>query len=339
MVNLQDFKAFISRPRKIAIVMHHKPDADALGSSLGLAGYLKKLNHQVTVISPSDYPSFLTWLPGNDEVIIYQNSTSEKLAKNIAEAELIFCLDFSSLNRINELGELVKQSTAKKVLIDHHLEPDHFADFEQWDDKAASTAELVYQLIIELEGEKLIDTAIAECLYAGIMTDTGGFRHNNTNHKVFQVAAELVAHGANPHKISKLIYDNNSLERLRLMGFVLGQKLQVIPEYKTAYIVLSKNELSALGSQTGDTEGLVNFGLSIKDIILSVLIYERKDGSVKLSFRSLDNFSVNELARKHFEGGGHKNAAGGQTNLGLDGTLKKLLEILPLYKDQLTNKN
>lgn len=319
--------------------MHHKPDADALGSSLGLAGYLKKLNHQVTVISPSDYPSFLIWLPGNDEVMIYQNQTAQKLAKKIEEAELIFCLDFSSLNRINELGELVKKSTARKVLIDHHLEPDHFADYEQWDDKAASTAELVYQLIVELGADSLIDSSIAECLYAGVMTDTGGFRHNNTNQKVFAIASKLVAHGANPHKISRLIYDNNTLERLRLMGFVLGQKLQVIPEYQTAYIVLSKNELSALGSQTGDTEGLVNFGLSIKDVILSVLIYERKDGSVKLSFRSLDDFSVNDLARKHFEGGGHRNAAGGQTNLGLDGTVKKLFEILPLYKDQLAKKN
>ena len=187
--------------------------------------------------------------------------------------------------------------------------------------------------------DHLVDAPIAECLYAGIMTDTGSFRHNNTNHKVFVFAGELVAHGANPHKISKLIYDNNSLERLRLMGFVLAQKLQVVPEYNTAYIVLSKDELSAMGSQTGDTEGLVNFGLSIKDIIMSVLIYERKDGTVKLSFRSLDNFSVNDFARKHFEGGGHKNAAGGQTKLGLDNTVKKLLDLLPQYKDQLARKN
>jgi phosphoesterase RecJ-like protein len=319
--------------------MHHKPDADALGSSLGLAGYLKKLNHSVTVIAPSDYPSFLEWLPGNDDVIIYQNNTAEKVNKYVAEADLIFCLDFSSLSRINDLGEQVRKSAAKKVLIDHHLEPDHFADFEQWDDTAASTAELVYELIADLGHDNLIDISIAECLYAGIMTDTGSFRHNNTSHKVFVIAGKLVAHGADPHKISKLIYDNNSLERLRLMGFVLAQKLQVVPKFRTAYIVLSKDELSSMSSQTGDTEGLVNFGLSIKDVILSVLIYERKDGSVKLSFRSLDNFSVNDLARKHFEGGGHRNAAGGQTKLGLEGTLNKLLEILPLYKDQLTRKN
>ncbi len=319
--------------------MHYKPDADALGSSLGLAGFLKKSDHQVSVISPSDYPSFLEWMPGNNNVMIFQNSTAAKASKIIENAEMIFCLDFSNLGRINELGEMVKRSPAKKVLIDHHLEPESFADFEQWDDTAASTAELVYQLIQEMGCGNLIDSSIAECLYAGLMTDTGSFRHNNTTHKVFTVAGELVAHGANPHKISKQIYDNNSLERLRLMGFVLEQKLQVIPEYNTAYIILSKDELTAMGSQTGDTEGLVNFGLSIKGIILSVLIYERKDGTVKLSFRSLDDFSVNDLARKHFEGGGHKNAAGGQTKLSLDNTLKKLIEILPQYKNQLSGEN
>jgi phosphoesterase RecJ-like protein len=166
------------------------------------------------------------------------------------------------------------------------------------------------------------------------MTDTGGFRHSNTNQKVFQTAADLVGLGADPFRVSKLIYENNSLERLRLMGFVLSQKLQVLPEFSTAYIALSVNELKEFSSQTGDTEGLVNYGLSVKGVRLSVLIYQRKE-NIKLSFRSLGNFSVNEFARKHFEGGGHKNAAGGQTNLSLEDTLIKFLELLPQYKDQL----
>ena len=336
MVNLAEFKSFLAQPRRAVILMHHKPDADALGSSLGLAIYLKKIGHDVTVISPSDYPSFLEWLPGNSEVLIFQNNTAEKAAKIIDEAEIIFCLDFSSLKRINELGEMVRKAQAKKVLIDHHLEPEEFADFVQWDSTAASTAELIFELIQDMGDDKLIDTPLAECLYAGIMTDTGGFRHNNTSHKVFQIASELVAHGANPHKISKLIYDNNTLERLRLMGYVLDKKLQIIKEYNTAYIVLTKEELTALGSQTGDTEGLVNFGLSVKDVILSALIYERKDGSVKLSFRSLNDFSVNDFARKHFEGGGHKNAAGGQSSVNIEATLTRFLGLLPEYKDQLT---
>jgi phosphoesterase RecJ-like protein len=303
-----------------------------------LSGYLKKKGHTVKVITPSDYPNFLSWMPGNNEVLIFQKDKPEISAQFIAKADIVFCLDFNSLSRINGLGEMVQTSSAKKVLIDHHLEPEKFADFEQWDITAASTAELVFQVIDELGDKELIDANIAECLYAGIMTDTGGFRHPNTTYNVFITAAALVAHGADPSKISKLIYDTNSLERLRLLGFVLGQKLQVLPEYKTAFITLNPEELKKFGSQTGDTEGLVNYGLSIKGVKLSVMISDRKE-NIKLSFRSLGEFSVNEFARKHFEGGGHKNAAGGQSNLTLDQTLKKLLELLPLYKDQLLADN
>jgi len=335
MQKAQELKVLLSQPRKVVILMHHKPDADALGSSLGLAAYLKKGRHEVQVISPSDYPSFLEWMHGNGDVLIYQSSKAEAASGAIANAELIFCLDFSSLSRINELGEMVRRSGAKTVLIDHHLDPERFADFEEWDDSAASTAELVFKLIQQLGDESLIDCCIAECLYAGLMTDTGGFRHNNTTRNVFVTAAQLVEKGANPYRISKLIYDNNSLARLRLMGFVLANKLQVLSEFKTAYITLSRDELKEYGSQTGDTEGLVNYGLSVRDVVLSVLIYERKDGTVKLSFRSIGNFSVNDMAKKHFEGGGHRNAAGGQSNLSLQETLKKFIEILPAYRDLL----
>jgi len=334
MQNISAFKEYLNRPRKVIIVTHFKPDADALGSSLGLAGYLKKKGHQVTVVTPSDYPDFITWMPGNKDVVIFQREKAQKPKQLIAEADTIFCLDFSSLNRINDLGEFVRVSTAKKVLIDHHLEPEQFADFEQWDGTAASTAELVFQLIDELGDKSLIDQDIANCLYAGIMTDTGGFRHSNTTYKVFQIAGELVALGANPSKVSKQIYDTNSIERLRLMGYVLSQKLKVLPEYRTAYIVLTAEELKNFSSQTGDTEGFVNYGLSIKGIKLSVLISDRRE-NIKLSFRSLGNFSVNDMARKYFDGGGHRNASGGQTKLSLEQTLEKFLSILPEYKEQL----
>jgi phosphoesterase RecJ-like protein len=334
MQNIKAFKDQLSQPRKVVILTHFKPDADALGSSLGLARYLKKKGHTVTVITPSDYPDFIAWMPGNEEVVIFQKDKPDRCAKLVADAEIIFCLDFSSLNRINELGGMVREAGAKKVLVDHHLEPEHFADFEQWDGTAASTAELVYQLIVELDDQALVDGPMADCLYAGIMTDTGGFRHSNTNHKVFQIASDLVARGANPYKVSKLIYETNSLERLRLMGYVLWEKLQVLPEYKTAYIALTADELKRFGSQTGDTEGLVNFGLSIKGIKLSVIISDRRE-NIKLSLRSLGDFSVNEMARAHFQGGGHRNAAGGQTNLTLEQTVKKFLDLLPQYKDQL----
>jgi bifunctional oligoribonuclease and PAP phosphatase NrnA len=337
MQNIEAFKQFIDVPRKAVIVTHFKPDADALGSSLGLAGYLKKKDHQVSVIAPSDYPEFLSWMPGNDEVLIFQKEKPAAAQALISDADVIFCLDFSSLKRINELGEVVAQSSAKKVLIDHHLEPENFADFEQWDISAASTAELVYDLIYDLNDHDLIDNQIADCLYAGLMTDTGSFRHPNTTQKVFQVAAGLVSKGADPARVSKLIYDTNTVERLRLMGFVLSERLFVMPEYRTAYMILSAEDLRKFGSQTGDTEGLVNYGLSIKGIRLSVLISDRKE-NIKFSFRSLGDFSVNDFARKHFEGGGHKNAAGGQTNTSLDEAVKKFLSLLPEYKSELVKE-
>ena len=337
MEKLQTFKAYIGRPRKAVIITHFKPDADALGSSLGLAGFLKKKGHKVQVITPSDYPNFLAWMPGNEEVIALSKESTEpekKAADAIAKANVIFCLDFSSLGRINELGDMVKKSKAKKVLIDHHLEPEKFADFEQWNSAAASTAGLVYELIKELDEESVIDESIANCLYAGLMTDTGGFRHNNTTQKEFLIASELVGYGANPSEVARLVYDTNSIERLRLTGFVLSQKLQVLPEFSTAYISISAAELKKYGSETGDTEGLVNYGLSVKGVRLAVLLYDRKD-EIKLSFRSIGNFSVNEFAKQHFEGGGHKNASGGSSKLSLEDTLKKLLALLPQYKDQL----
>lgn len=334
MNNLANFKEYLQSPRKMVLIPHFKPDADALGSALGLALYLRKKGHDATVLSPSDYPDFLNWMPGQDQVMIYQKEKPGRAATLLKNADTIYCIDFSSLSRLEGLGGFVKDSAARKVLIDHHLQPEAFADFEYWDKAAASTAELVYELIVDLGDADLIDTDIANCLYAGIMTDTGGFRHSNTGHKQFQIAGELVGRGANPFGVSKLIYDTNSIERLRLLGYVLSNKLQVLPEFRTAYMVLSAEELKKFGSQTGDTEGLVNYGLSIKGIRLSVMISDRKD-SIKLSFRSLGDFSVNDMARAHFSGGGHRNAAGGQTSLSLEETLQKFLGLLPQYKEAL----
>lgn len=334
MQNIQPFKDFMGQTRTVVIVTHHKPDADALGSSLGLAGYLKKKGHSVTVVTPSDYPEFLHWMPGHKDVLALDRGNESVVAEKINSAEIIFCLDFSALNRIQDLTEVVRNAPAKKVMVDHHLQPEDFAEFVKWDVQSASTAGLIFNLICELGDQQLIDADIADCLYAGLMTDTGGFRHSNTRYEEFQIASELVRLGANPTKVSKLIYDTNTLERLRLTGFVLSEKLKVLPEYKTVYMTLSAEELKRFGSQTGDTEGFVNYGLSIKGIKLSVMIHERKD-SVKLSLRSLGNFSVNEMARKHFEGGGHRNASGGSSALTLSQTVEKFLSILPEYKNQL----
>ncbi len=338
MKNIQAFKALIDVPGRMVIITHFKPDADALGSSLGLAGFLKKKGHLVTVITPSDYPAFLSWMPGNAEVVALSNESREpekKAKTEIAAADAVFCLDFSSLKRIEDLEESVRTAPGKKILIDHHLDPEQFADFEQWNAQAASTAGLVFQLIEQIGEKHLVDANIANCLYAGVMTDTGGFRHSNTTQTEFLIASELTGLGANPSYVAKQIYDTNSLERLKLTGFVLSKKLQVVPDYHTAYITLTSDELKQFSSQTGDTEGLVNYGLSIKGIKLSVLMYDRKE-EIKLSFRSLGDFSVNEMARKYFEGGGHKNASGGTSRVSLEETLQRFLKILPEYKAQLS---
>lgn len=334
MQNIEAFKELLSSPQKIVITTHHKPDADALGSSLAMWNYLRQYNHDVTVITPSDYPKFLAWMHGNDEVIVYEENNQEKSAKLIAEADMIFCLDFSSLGRIHEMGPLVKESKATKVLIDHHLDPEDFADFVQWDIKSSATAELVYDLI-ELLGDKdKINVHIAECIYAGILTDTGSFRHPSTTKKVHMTIAELIHIGVDASRVQKLIYDNSSESRLRFIGYALYKKLVVLKELNTAYIVITGEELKRFNSVTGDTEGLVNYALSIEGIVMGAVIIERAD-AIKMSFRSVGEFSVNEFARANFEGGGHKNAAGGKSNLSLEETVKKFLDILPQYKEKL----
>jgi phosphoesterase RecJ-like protein len=337
MEKIPAFCELMRLPKKVVIVTHFKPDADALGSSLGLAAFLQKKGHAVRVVTPSDYPAFLSWMPGNGSVHAVVKENQQQLAEAsrlIHDADVVFCLDFSVLNRINSLGEMVRKAPAVKVMIDHHLEPERFADFEFWDVTSASTAGLVFELIQHCGETHLIDQTIATCLYAGLMTDTGGFRHNNTTAREFRIAAHLTESGAQPHEIARLIYDSNSLERLRLTGYVLSQKLTVLPEYQTAYMLLTADELTRFGAQTGDTEGLVNYGLSIQGIRLSVLMYDRKE-EIKLSFRSLGGFSVNEFARRHFNGGGHHNAAGGSSRLSLAETLRRFLELLPDYQEAL----
>jgi len=338
MQDLQAFKELLDSPKNIVIVTHHKPDADALGSSLGLAGYLNKKRHHVQVITPTDYPKFLFWMAGNDEVMVYNEGRQKEARQLVKDADLIFCLDFSSLHRINELGDHVRASEAIKVLIDHHLDPEDFAQFKSWSTQAAATAELVYQLIVDLGDKDLIDAEIAEALYAGIMTDTGSFRHSNTTQNVHQVTADLIALGANTHKVSKLIYDSNSMDRVKFTGFAISERLVVLEEYNTAYMAISEQDLQRFNSKTGDTEGLVNYALSIKGIVLAALIIDRGE-VIKISFRSVGSFPANQLAQENFEGGGHLNAAGGKSHLTLQETVEKFVKLLPTYQKQLTSQS
>lgn len=332
---LNEIEELLSSPRKIAITTHHKPDADALGSSLALALYLRKKGHNANVITPSDYPGFLNWMEGESSVMAYDSAKPWQHLKAVfLDADIIFCLDFNSLSRIHDLEEWVKESRGVKIMIDHHLQPDDFASYKIWDTRAAATAELIFDFITLLGDHAIIDIPIAECLYAGLVTDTGSFRHPSTNRTVHLIVADLLRIGVNPSRIHKLVYDNNHINRLRFLGFVLKDKLQVLPDFNTALIAISRDEIREYNVDTGDTEGIVNYALSIKGIVMGIVIIDRKE-LVKMSFRSVGDFDVNTFARRYFQGGGHKNAAGGKSELSLEETVNLVIKSLHENKDEL----
>ncbi|MEO6168362.1 MAG: bifunctional oligoribonuclease/PAP phosphatase NrnA [Chitinophagales bacterium] len=333
MNDTEELKELLSVPRKIIITTHQRPDGDAMGSSLALYHYLQLKGHHATVISPTDYPDFLSWLPGNNSVVVYD----EELLRSkelVAEAEIIFCLDFNKLYRLEELGKLIEVSPAVKVLIDHHLEPDNFANFQFWKTTACSTAELVYNLVVNSGDKHLITNDIATCIYTGILTDTDRFRIPSTSPEVHRIAAELLELGINHTRIYEEVYETFTENRLRFFGFCIREKMEIIKELKTGIICLETADLKKFHIQSGDTEGVVNYPLWIKGIRLSVLIIQRPD-EVKLSFRSKGTFDVNDLAHKNFSGGGHKNAAGGRSPQSVQETCEKLIAILAPLKNQL----
>ncbi|MEP7170351.1 MAG: bifunctional oligoribonuclease/PAP phosphatase NrnA [Bacteroidota bacterium] len=332
--SIREIAALLSTPKKIVIIPHAKPDGDAMGSSLGLYNYLIQKNHEAKVVSPTDYPDFLSWMEGNKNVIIHSNKSS--VAKDaLKEAEIIFCLDFNAADRVEKLEQDLLQSKAKKIMIDHHLAPTNFCDFTFSFSDSCATSELIYHFILQLDEKKYFNKAIAECLYAGIMTDTGSFRFSSMTSDTHRVIAGLIEAGADNSKIHELIFDNFSAERAHFLGYCLKDKLVVLEEFKTAYISATKDEMKKYNHSTGDTEGIVNYGLGIKEIRMSAFFSER-DNLVKISFRSRDDFSVREIAAEHFEGGGHKNAAGGKSKLSMEETIAKFVALLPLYKDKLT---
>src|ERR1700744_752364 len=331
MLDIASLINLLAQPQKIVITTHHKPDGDAMGSSLGLYNYLIQQGHHVQVIAPTDYPDFLSWMPGNEEVIIYTENI-QKSADLIAEAQIIFCLDFNALNRINEMGELVRASKAIKVMIDHHLEPEDFDDYRHWNINACATAQLVYDFIAnELDNKALVNADVATCLYTGIMTDSASFRLPNTTSEVNRIEADLIVAGPVNWRIHELVYSNSSESRLRFLGYCLSEKLEVLYEFNTAIITVNKKELEKYDVITGDTEGIVNYALSISGIRLAAFIVERTD-KVKLSLRSRGEFPANDICKKYFNGGGHLNSAGGTSTESLEMVVEEFKLILPEYK-------
>jgi phosphoesterase RecJ-like protein len=332
---LKKLKALLAKPQKIVIITHWSPDGDAMGSSLGLYNFLLKKKHTVSVITPNDAPIFLSWMKGTKKVCDAK-AHPVAAAKLIEKATLIFCLDFNSLSRIDKLGPLVEVSSAKKVMVDHHPQPDAFADFMHHTVKASSTCELIFTLIDALGGKKLLDKDIADCLYTGIMTDTGSFRFPSTTGDTHRAIAGLIDAGAGNASIHMRVYDDNTESRLRLLGFSLCEKMVIMNEHKTGFISLTWEEQERFKYQKGDTEGLVNYILSIRGMKFAAFMSER-DGMIKMSFRSKGKFDVNAFAREHFGGGGHVNAAGGFSNDKIEKVIEKFRSLVPRYSKELNS--
>ncbi len=327
-------KTLLDQPQKIVIIPHKNPDGDAMGSCLGLKHFLAILGLDSTVISPNDYPKFLKWLPGNAQVLNFEKENSQ--AKNkLEEATLIFTLDFNHLSRTGQLEGLLEASSADFIMIDHHQQPDTYAKVTYSDVSMSSTCEMVYNFIESLGQSESITADIATCLYTGIMTDTGSFRFASTTGRTHRVVAELIEKGANNTLIHQNVFDNNSVGRMQLLGTAL-KNMVILKEYRTAYITLTQVELDTNNFKKGDTEGFVNYGLALEDIIFSTIFIENKEeGIIKISFRSVGDFSVNEFARTHFLGGGHTNAAGGRSEEDMDKTVERFVSLLKDFKTEL----
>ncbi len=332
--NILELQALIQGGNKLVVTTHTNPDGDAIGSSLALYHFLKSIGTEVTVVVPNSYPAFISWMPGNEDIIVYEKE-HKKAQAIIAEAGLIFCLDYNAIHRSGSLQDILRVTQAPKMMIDHHPEPESEAfEFLYSTINTSSTAELIYDFINQISDKQSITKEIATCLFVGIMTDTGSFSFSCNRPQTFEVTAALIKTGIDPEWIHRKVYDTFSEDRLRLLGFALSEALVVKPEYATAYIALSKQDLERFNFQVGDTEGIVNYALSIESISMAVLLTEKR-GRVRLSFRSKGNFSVNNIAKDHFQGGGHRNAAGGDSFDSLENTIQKLENLLPEYKDAL----
>ncbi|MGB0840200.1 MAG: DHH family phosphoesterase [Chitinophagales bacterium] len=333
MKGLAKIKQLLSEPKKIVITTHNRPDGDAIGSSLGLYHFLRATTHDVSVVVPTEYPAYLHFLPDDEKVVSYLDELG-KTQELISEADIIFFLDFSVRSRCDVTQQLSLNSSAIKIVIDHHLGPEHFGHYELWDTSASSAAELIYRFIELQDGLTKINEKAAACLYTGIVSDTGRFKYNVTD-RVHRIATDLVVKGADAEAINTALFDNYTERRLRFLGTCLTTCMTVLPEYNAAIMAIPEKMLVEFKVQSGDTGGLVNYLLSMSSIRFAALIMDRGE-AVKISFRSRGDFPVNIFSKNHFEGGGHKNAAGGISYIDLKATVNKVIGLLPLYKEGLT---
>lgn len=332
---IKEIKEFLATEKEIVLVPHKNPDGDAVGACLSMYGFLKNKGHKVTVVAPNDYPDFLKWLPNSEKVIKFdmQNRQSKDA---LSTADMVFLLDFNALNRVgDDMEKTLETYKGPFVMIDHHQQPDSVAKYLYSDISICSTCQMVYHFIEMLDQLDEITPEIATCIYTGIMTDTGSFRFASTTSTTHRIVAELIDKGADNSRIHNNVYDNNSFNRLQLLGRALSNMI-VIEEFATAYITLTQDELDEFNFQKGDTEGVVNYALSVVGVNLAAIFIEDVNNKIiKISFRSKGSFSVNQFARKYFNGGGHDNAAGGRSDVSMDSTISKFLNCLPEYKQAL----
>jgi len=331
--DIQAIKELLSEKKNIVIVHHKNADGDAIGSSVALNSYLKLCGHRSNIISPNNFPEFLKWLDNKKEIMIFNNSKNQ--INLIKTADIIFTLDFNHLDRCGDMTDLVNGSSAIKILIDHHENPSNYADYMYSDTEISSTCEMVYHFIGKLGDNSKINSSIAEAIYTGIMTDTGSFKFSSTSSVTHKVVSDLIDKGADKTKIHNEIYDNNRIEKIKLLSYALS-KIEVIDEYNTSFISLSQNDLNKFDFKKGDTEGIVNYGLSIKEIkFAAIFIEDAKEKIIKISFRSKGDFDVNKFSRDNFNGGGHKNASGAISRDSMSSTITNFKNALKNYKTEL----
>ena len=330
---IQQTKKQIEKAQKIVLVTHLSPDGDAMGSSLGLYHYFQSMGKDVRVVVPNAFPYFLKWMDGIKDVVIntYIPSVAEALIRN---ADLIFCLDFNTLKRIGPLGELVEQSAAKKILVDHHLDPDEDFDVVISYPKISSTCEIVFRLMTQLGGFDKISRTVAECIYTGMMTDTGGFTYNSNDPEIFEIISLLLKKGVDRDLIYRNVFNNYSDQRFRLLGFTLAERMKIYPEHNASLLYLTLEDQKQFNLTKGDTEGFVNYPLSIKGILFSVFIREDNE-LIKISLRSQGDFPCNEFAADYYNGGGHLNASGGEFYGDIEDAISLFEEGLEKYADLL----
>ncbi|MEM7572606.1 MAG: bifunctional oligoribonuclease/PAP phosphatase NrnA [Bacteroidota bacterium] len=325
-------QSLLSKPQDIVILSHRNPDGDAVGSSLGLYHFLRRTGHAVHVIVPSDFPDFLAWLPGSDMIVVFDDDTQRAL-EIMRKASLFFILDFNSLDRIDKVGEVLLEDKRPRIMIDHHLFPEPVADHMFSDPSASSTCEMIYTFLDDLGKAGMIDPLIGDCLYTGIVTDTGGFKYA-TSPRLFNIAAKLLEIGVDDNRVQDQIWNSMTEKQLRLLGHCLINRMDIIPEYHTGLIYLTKEDYAHFDIQRGDTEGIVNYLLRMPNIMIAGFIHEQPT-IVKLSLRSKGNMDVQQICKTHFRGGGHKNAAGGASFSPLRSTLRRFTQLLPEYADQI----